>query len=123
MCSRGVCQGDPLLPLLFCHKLLLRYAASGMLVAMHSPGVVNCPTHVLYADDVLLFRRTTKANMYNLSSIFFSYRLLSGQTVNLSKLEIYFGVGITNHRASRLFVAVGLYKGLLLFQYLGVLLF
>jgi len=60
-CSRGVCQGDPLSPLLFC---LAEEVLSRAILASSSRGritpILYCrghfiPTHVLYADDIMIF--------------------------------------------------------------------
>lgn len=60
-CSRGVCQGDPLSPLLFClaEEVLSRGIAtlvsSSMLKPVSSPRGMKAPSHVLFADDIMIF--------------------------------------------------------------------
>lgn len=49
--------------------LLLQQVASSALQPMHCLGRVSCPTHLLYANDVLLFCHATQMNISKLSSI------------------------------------------------------
>ncbi|XP_058742332.1 uncharacterized protein LOC131614798 [Vicia villosa] len=60
-CSRGVRQGDPLSPLLFClaeevlSRLLQNLVSSHKLDLIKGPNNSQVPSHILYADDVLIF--------------------------------------------------------------------
>ena len=63
--SRGLCQGDPLLPylFLFCaeglsallHRAEERHAIHGIVVCRRAPRI----SHLLFADDSLVFYRAT----------------------------------------------------------------
>lgn len=59
-------------------------------VPMSSSRNKSASSHLLYADDVLLFCEGMASNMKNLSASFSLYRGLSGQHVNWSKSFIYF---------------------------------
>jgi hypothetical protein len=75
-CVRGVRQWDPLSPLLFCivEEVLSRVIAlacdMGTLCPMNYCRGVQVPTHVLYADDVMIFCKATKSNIRCLLNIF-----------------------------------------------------
>jgi len=75
-CSRGVRQGDPLSPLLFCiaEEVLSRAISmasnANKIVPMFYYRGASIPTHILYADDVLIFCAGTKQNIRCLLKIF-----------------------------------------------------
>lgn len=65
--SQGVCQGDPLPPLLFCmaEEALARWIehqiSTNMLLVY-----AQLPNYLFYADDVIVFLDVTSANCRNL---------------------------------------------------------
>ncbi|KAM5549757.1 hypothetical protein ABKV19_000925 [Rosa sericea] len=71
-CSRGVRQGDPLSPLLFClaeevlSRGILRLVYIGHVQAISSPRPVKVPSHVLFADDIMVFCKGDKRSLLNL---------------------------------------------------------
>ncbi|XP_059668809.1 uncharacterized protein LOC132313890 [Cornus florida] len=102
--SRGLRQGDPLSPYLF---LLCTEGLSTLLHRAHHQNLIsglklsryNSPiTHLLFADDSLLFRESSTTEARNLRNLLKRYELLSGQLVNFHKFGVFFS---TNTRPSR----------------------
>ena len=51
-------------------------------------------THLLFADDSVLFVEATAECMHTLKGILQDYKVSLGQRVNLSKSSIFFGNGV-----------------------------
>ena len=49
----------------------------------------NCPSHFLYADDILSFSKASRSNIDVLANVFSEYRRLSGQVVNWDKSNFF----------------------------------
>jgi len=96
-CSRGVRQGDPLSPLLFClaeevlSRALSNSVARGRLTPMSYCRGTSFPTHVLFANDIMIFCTGLKSNIWELMSIFNKYSAISGHIVNNSKSMFFTG--------------------------------
>lgn len=94
-CKRGIRQGDPLSPLLFCiaEEVLNRgisvLFSSGQLKAMSGPKGFKFPSHVLYADDVMVFCNGSKRNLQVPMKLFSDYAAISGQFLSLPKCKFY----------------------------------
>lgn len=96
-CTRGVRQGDPLSPLLFC--LVEEALSSGisLLVAQNkilriaAPKCVSPPLHVLFADDVMVFLQGNAVHLRALMSFMDEYAKNSGQVVNKAKSHLFLG--------------------------------
>lgn len=127
-CKRGVRQGDPLSPLLFCiaedvlSRAISKLMDSGHLSPMASPKGAPTPSHVLYADDIMIFCRGTLSNARKLMHIFALYGEASGQVINTQKSKFYSG-SLTGRRLANISNILGFAAGRLPFTYLGVPIF
>ena len=94
--TRGIRQGDPLslYLFLFCmeglHSLLQHAADSGQI-----KGVSICRngprlTHLFFADNNLLFCRSSIAKCHKIQVLLSSYESASGQQLNRSKTSLFF---------------------------------
>jgi hypothetical protein len=89
--SRGLRQGDPLSPYLFLFcvegfSALLRQAQAEAQIAGVSFGREGPTiTHLLFADDSVVFLEATNASMRALKEVLEKYEESSGQKVNLQK--------------------------------------
>jgi hypothetical protein len=123
-CTRGVRQGDPLSPLLFCiaedvlSRSISKASTEGKLTPMSLCRNVQVPTHVLYADDIMVFCKGSKRNIRNLMHIFHLYGEVSGQVINKQKSKFYSGA-ISNSRLLSITNLLGFGSGSIPFNYLG----
>lgn len=123
-CSRGVRQGDPLSPLLFClaeevlSRALSASAHRGRLIPMSLCRGYVLPTHVLYADDILIFCTGLKSNVRELLRIFKRYSEVSGQLINNAKSRFFTGA-MSGSCTIMIANLLGFSVGTVPFQYLG----
>jgi ribonuclease HI len=94
--ERGLRQGDPISPYLF---LLCAEALSSMLMKANREGVLTGVltskrgpriSHLFFADDSLLFCRSTKTQWQLLTTLLKRYEEASGQRLNSNKTSIFF---------------------------------
>lgn len=127
-CSRGVRQGDPLSPLLFClaeevlSRGISKLVENGHLQLIKGTRHNALPSHILYADDVMLFCKGTSQNIQILSDFFTRYAQISGQIINAQKSTLYVG-SMTHARLMNIANTLGFMVGTLPFIYLGVPIF
>jgi len=92
--SRGLRQGDPLSPLLFVivmeafsklfYVTVQRGFLSGFSVGSSSNGVINI-SHLLFADDTLVFCGASPEHLLYLRMLLLSFEAVSGLKINLDK--------------------------------------
>ena len=79
---------------------------------------VSIPTHILYADDVLIFCAGTKQNIRCVQNISHDYSEVSDQIINNSKSRLYSGAMGTS-RSQMIAGMLGFSAGTIPFIYLG----
>ncbi|XP_077228465.1 uncharacterized protein LOC143861422 [Tasmannia lanceolata] len=125
--SNGLRQGDPLSPLLFSISMEM---LSVLLDNAYSSNTLSTPfsqdtlaiTHLLFADDLMLFAMGTASNATILSSCLTMFHRISGMEANHSKSEIYFR-GTTLRDKLDILQILGFNEGSLPIRYLGLPLF
>jgi hypothetical protein len=101
---------------------ITRLVNEGKLKLIKGTRTAPIPSHILYADDVMLFCKGTAANMQTLSQFFQRYANVSGEIINPQKSTI-FGGSISNDRLIQIAENFGFNIGTLPFIYLGVPIF
>jgi hypothetical protein len=77
-------------------------------------------THLLFADDSIVFLEANNGNVLALKRILQQYEESSGQRVNLQKSSIYFGKGSTAALRTSLKETIGIQCEALSERYLGL---
>jgi len=127
-CSRGVRQGDPLSPLLFClaeevlSRGLSKLVNNKKILHMAGPQGFLTPSHVLYVDDIFVFCRADNKSPRNLSTFLKTYGDFSGQYVNNSKSR-FFTMDNSARFVTKNQRIISCSHGCLPFNYLGVSIF
>ena len=94
--SKGLCQSDLLSPYLF---LLVTEGLNALFnqaeIGGEIRGVSLCPagpriSHLLFADDSLVFCRATVSKCVKIQSLLYRYELAIGQSINRVKTNIFF---------------------------------
>ncbi|BFG34804.1 hypothetical protein CerSpe_210780 [Prunus speciosa] len=112
--SRALCQGDPLSPYLFI--LISEVLSRNVDVAVSRGclhGVRTCrsgPTisHLLFADDSLLFICATTQNYSVLKKIVDDYCMASGQELNVDKSSLFLSPNVSNSLAREICNTLGM---------------
>lgn len=100
--SRGVHQGDPLSLLLFCivedvlSRGITHLVGEGRVWSMSSPHNCRAPTHMVYADDIMVFCQGNFSSLTNLMNLFQEYDTCSSHIVNRPKSQVFIGKGAQN---------------------------
>ncbi|RHN42261.1 putative RNA-directed DNA polymerase [Medicago truncatula] len=96
-CKRGVKQGDPLSPLLFCiaeevlSRGITKLVEEGKVDLISASRNAKIPSHCLYVDDIMVYCKGKMSSLVALKELFTSYANCSGQAINLRKSSIYYG--------------------------------
>jgi hypothetical protein len=100
--KRGLRQGDPLSPFLFIlgtealSRILMKQESLGLLkgisISKNNPQI----THLLFADDLIIFAKATSAEASVIKVCLENYCGWSGQAVNVSKSSILFSKNTTS---------------------------
>ena len=128
-CSQGVRQGDPLSAIIFALasnylSLLINNAVrQGEIDPINAARGINCPSHLMYADDTILFMKGNCKSISSLTSILSHYEEVSGQGINWNKSSVYFGKGISRSSQHFILNTLAIKEGEMPFYYLGVPLF
>lgn len=111
--TRGLCQGNPLSPylFLFCsegfHGLLKRVETmgdiKGVSICRKGPQI----THLLFADDSLIFCRAKDNECQKLMEVLAKYEQASGQQINRSKTTFFFSKSTSQAMQDSIKVALG----------------
>ena len=111
--SRGIRQGDPISPFIFLlctegfHGLISQAAAHGDIrgysLSRNSPRL----THLFFADDSLLFCRSTIQECQKILEILDTYGRCSGQQINRNKTTIFFSKSTDEDTRNHIKLALG----------------
>ena len=124
--SQGIRQGDPLSPFLF---ILLTEALISQIQGAEREGRITClkiarnsppVSHLLFADDSLLFCRAEVAQCTELMKIINTYGCSSGQQLNVEKSSILFGNKVLPDLKKKIKQALGITKEGGMGVYLGL---
>jgi len=102
--GRGLRQGDPLSPYLFIlveevfSRLLRKKVQDGTIGYNLQPRKGLLISHLLYADDMVIFSTGRKKDVRRILEVLDIYAQWSGQVVNASKSSIFFSNGIPDSR-------------------------
>ncbi|XP_026435983.1 uncharacterized protein LOC113333792 [Papaver somniferum] len=122
--TRGLRQGDHISPLIFVliedilsRNLSKLFANRSMHNMVSKKGVA--PTHLLFADHILVFCRGNLHSLQNLKTMLSVYEKDSGQCVNYAKSKFYYGGG-TYSRSIAIANYLGMERDLFPDKYLGI---
>ncbi|CAM8880259.1 unnamed protein product [Rhodiola kirilowii] len=108
---RGLRQGDPISPYLFVictewlsHAIHIQQRQGiieGIRICKNAPTI----THLMFADDCLIFSKATREAVVGIKGLLKTYELVAGQKVNYSKSEIVFSKNVAGVRGRSYLIA------------------
>jgi len=123
--SHGLRQGDPLSPYLFilCMEKLSAAINSEVIQGRWEPIQIT-PTrphlsHLLFADDVLLFAKANSSQFHVIHDLFDRFSRASGLKINISKSRAYYSSGTPHGKITTLTAISGIQSTTSLGKYLG----
>ncbi|XP_042973207.1 uncharacterized protein LOC122305011 [Carya illinoinensis] len=125
--GRGLQQGDPISHYLFIlveeilSRMIKNQIHMGKIVPFYHPRGTPIISHLLYADDIVLFCNGGKASLKAITKVLRKYEQWSGQAVSKNKSSIYFSSQVSASRRRALLRFSGFTEGIFPFKYLGVL--
>jgi hypothetical protein len=124
--SRGLRQGDPISPYLFLlaaeglscliKSRIQSLTLKGIMVAPSAPVV----SHLLFADDSLLFFKADSENAQEVLDVLNVYCQASGQQVNMDKSSIHFAKGCSQAIREGIMDVLQVHNEFLSEKYLGM---
>jgi hypothetical protein len=124
--SRGIRQGDPISPYLFLLaaeglSCLIKSRSessilSGIQVASSAPTI----SHLLFADDSLLFFRANRESAEEIKEVLRLYCQASGQQINMDKSSIHFAKGCSLSVKTQIMDVLEVHNEALSEKYLGM---
>lgn len=122
--SKGIRQGDPLSPFIFVlamdylSHLITDLKGKGKIGGVNFGLKLNL-THILFADDILIFVEDNEEYISNLKMVLLLFEFASRLNINMNKSTI-FPINVPANRANIIAESWGLRKDLLPTNYLGM---
>lgn len=123
--SRGVRQGDPIAPSLFIiaeeslSRSLKEAQAQGQIDRFQGPRRAPTVSHLLFADDTLIFTKASIVSIKHLMKLLRTYENGSGQLININKSGFLLHPKFNAHIAARISRLTGFTRHSFPIKYLG----